>query len=475
MACPSDIAQGAASDHTRHAMNGDRAVRAMMALMLAVLVVLAAPADARAATTAPTALPSLAPMIKAVTPAVVNVAVKVRVQAADHPLFANPLLRDPLFRNFFDVPGLRRNKETVSAGSGVIIDAERGLAVTNFHVIANAEAIEITLRDRRVLEARLVGADPETDIALLEIPARNLTAIGLGDSDALEVGDFVVAIGNPFGIGQTVTLGIVSALGRGLGIEAYEDFIQTDASINPGNSGGALVDMNGELVGINTAILGRGGNIGIGFAIPTAIVRRIVGQIAEHGAVARGQLGVRTQDLTPDLAEGLGLDADARGVLVVDVMAQSPADVAGLQPGDVVTAANGTPVERSFDLRNAVGMTRVGEPITLDVLRAGQPITLTVTIAERVDEPDAGAEQRLAGAVFAATDPATEPAGVRVVEVEPDSPAYTAGLRAGDIVVAINRTAVGSTDELVAALRASRGRLSLAVLRGSARVFILIG
>ncbi len=446
-------------------------MRRTLIALIAGLVAAFGPWDAPAATSV-VALPSLAPMIKQVAPAVVNVAVQTTVAVETNPLFGNPLFSDPFFRNFFDIPGLKRERKALSAGSGVVIDAGKGYIVTNFHVIASADAIEITTQDRRALAAELIGADPETDIALLRVKPDGLTAIPVGDSDALEVGDFVVAIGNPFGIGQTVTLGIVSALGRGVGLEDYEDFIQTDASINPGNSGGALVDMAGRLVGINTAILGRGGSIGIGFAIPTAIVTRIVDQIVEHGGVSRGQIGVRTQDLTPDLAEAMGLDR-AEGVLVVDVMKSSPAAESGLAPGDVIVAANGVPVTRGAEVRNLIGLMRVGETVALDVVRAGAPMKLSAIIAERTSEPvPVTGAALLEGARF---EPNADGEGVLVAEVEPASPAYRAGLREGDVIVAVNRAAVASPEDLMAAIAASPGRLSLGVVRGTLRVFILIG
>ena len=242
------------------------------------------------------ALPTLAPMLKRVTPAVVNIATESRVRVRQ-----NPLLADPFFRRFFNLAPQPRERMVESVGSGVIVDAGKGYILTNNHVIANADRIVVTLRDRRQFTAELIGTDPATDIAVLRIPAENLTALEMGDSDKLEVGDFVVAIGNPYGIGQTVTSGIVSALRRsGLGIEGFEDFIQTVASINPGNSGGALVTLGGELIGINTAILDRGGgNVGIGFAIPTNMVRQVMDQLISYGAVRRGLLGINAQDLTP--------------------------------------------------------------------------------------------------------------------------------------------------------------------------------
>jgi serine protease Do/serine protease DegQ len=260
-------------------------------------------------------LPTLAPMLEKVTPAVVNIATvgHIRIQQ-------NPLLNDPYFRRFFNIPDQPRERQTQSLGSGVVIDAARGYVLTNHHVIDKADQIKVMLRDGRQFDAQLIGADSESDVAVVRIPAERLTALTLADSDHLRVGDFVVAIGNPFGLGQTVTSGIVSALGRsGLGIEGFEDFIQTDASINPGNSGGALVNLRGELVGLNTAIIAPGGgNVGIGFAIPINMAHAIMEQLVTHGAVKRGQLGITAQDLTPELAQAFGL-AQERGTVVTEV------------------------------------------------------------------------------------------------------------------------------------------------------------
>ena len=311
--------------------------------------------------------PSLAPMLEKVMPAVVNVATEGKVRMG-----RNPLLDDPLFRHFFDVPDEPRERKTQSLGSGVIVDAGRGLIITNAHVVANAEHIAVKLRNGRKLDAKRVGVDAETDVAVIQVPAEGLTALGFGDSDGLKVGDFVVAIGNPFGLDQTVTSGIVSALGRsGLGIEGYEEFIQTDASINPGNSGGALVDLQGRLIGINTAIFSQsGGSIGIGFAIPINAARQVMEQLAQHGEVKRGQLGVQLQDLDPDLAEAFDLNQQ-EGAVVVNVVEGSPAAKAGLKAGDVVVAVNGRPVRNASDLRNRVGLLRIGDKVTLEVLRKG--------------------------------------------------------------------------------------------------------
>ncbi|HYH37728.1 MAG TPA: Do family serine endopeptidase [Azospirillum sp.] len=351
--------------------------------VLAVLGLLAAGPAAMPATAALPATAngttSIAPMLDQVTPAVVNIAVLSRApQAAD-----NPLLRDPFFRRFFgDLPQAQARPQ-VSAGSGVIIDAARGYVITNHHVIANAQEIAVTLKDRRRLRAKLIGSDEATDVALLQIPAERLTALPMGDSDRLRVGDFVVAIGNPFGLGQTVTSGIISALGRsGLKIEGYEDFIQTDASINPGNSGGALVNFNGELIGMNTAIIGpAGGSVGIGFAVPTSIIRSVMEQLTEHGEVRRGRLGVAIQDLTPDLAESLNVTGD-QGAVIARVEAGSPAERAGIKTGDVVVAVDGKPILSGTDLRNRIGLVRTGTPVQITLLRAGQQRSITVRTAK---------------------------------------------------------------------------------------------
>ena len=324
-------------------------------------------------------LPSLAPMLKRVAPAVVNIATEGRVTVRPNPLF-----KDPFFRKFFDLPKQPRQRRTQSLGSGVIVDAVRGHIVTNAHVIDRADSITITLQDGRQFSAKVIGSDPEADVAVIQIPARNLTAASLADSDQLQVGDFVVAIGNPFGLGQSVTSGIISALGRsGLGIEGYEDFIQTDASINPGNSGGALVNLRGELVGINTAILApSGGNIGISFAIPTNMVQRLVQQLVRFGKVDRGQLGVTVQDLNAQLAATFGLNVN-QGAIVTEVLPNSSAARVGLQRGDVVTALNNKPIRDASALRNAIGLLRVGDRLVLDLVRKGQPLRLTTRVGSR--------------------------------------------------------------------------------------------
>jgi serine protease Do/serine protease DegQ len=421
-------------------------------------------------------LPSLAPMLERITPAVVNVATRSTVLVRE-----SPLLADPFFRRFFDLRGRPRARKTQSLGSGVIVDAQRGFVLTNHHVIDKAQEITVTLRDGRKLAAELVGADPDTDVAVIRIPPGNLTAVQLADSDSLRVGDFVVAIGNPFGLGQTVTSGIVSALGRsGLGIEGYEDFIQTDASINVGNSGGALVNLRGELVGINTAILAPGGgNVGIGFAIPVNMARSIMNQLFSFGEVRRGLLGVATQDLTPPLAEALGVPV-TDGAVVVEVKEASPADVAGIVAGDVITAIAGRPVRRTGDVRNAIGLLAIDAPVTVEVLRSGEKLQLTATLVDRreVVFEAQSVDERLQGASLADILPDSplhgRIEGVRVVEVAERSPGWRVGLRSGDVIVGANRVRVRTLEELREIVRRGGRALTLNVRRGSGSLFILV-
>ncbi|ARO89022.1 serine endoprotease DegQ [Nitrosospira lacus] len=411
-------------------------------------------------------------MLQDVTPAVVNISVQTRSAIEDNPLF-----RDPFFRRFFELPDQAARPER-SAGSGVIVDAAKGYVVTNFHVIKDAQQILVTLKDRRQFQAKLVGTDPGTDIALLKIEAKNLRALRLGDSDLLNVGDFVVAIGNPFGLGQTVTSGIVSALGRsGLDIEGYEDFIQTDASINPGNSGGALVSLKGELVGINTAIIGpSGANVGIGFAVPSAMVKSVLEQIVRFGEVRRGRLGASSEDITHDLASSLGL-ASTEGAIISTIEPGSPAEKAGLMPRDVVTGVNGRAVRNAADLRNKVGMRPIGETIDLRLIRDGKPLSVKVKIAKPVEVAGTEAETvpQLAGATVANLKAGRGRAeGVLVTEVDANSPAWQHGIRPGDVIIGANRRKVRSIQELLAVLKASEDVLILNLLRGDFRLTLVI-
>ncbi|MDH3859816.1 MAG: Do family serine endopeptidase, partial [Gammaproteobacteria bacterium] len=327
--------------------------------------------------------PSLAPMLKQVNPAVVNISTYSRRESS-----YNPLLNDPFFRKFFDLPDQPQpdrqlpSKRQQSAGSGVIVNAGDGIVMTNYHVIRNADEVNVSLVDGRNFEARIVGTDPELDIAILEIDGDELSEVSFADSSQLEVGDFVVAIGNPFGLGQTVTTGVVSALGRsGLGIEGYENFIQTDASINPGNSGGALVNLKGELVGINTAIISpAGGNVGIGFAIPANMAKASMGQIIEYGEVKRGQIGVGIQNITPDLRDAFDLAKGQFGVLVTNVVEDSPAASAGIRSGDIIIEVDGQKTSSTAQLRSRIGIKEVGDKVRLTLLRNGNPLQLTVKI-----------------------------------------------------------------------------------------------
>ena len=420
-------------------------------------------------------LPTLAPMLEKVTPAVVNIAVLVKQPEE------NPMMRDPFFRRFFELPD-RPSRPQVSAGSGVIVDATKGLVVTNHHVVKDAQEVLVTLKDRRQLPAQLVGSDPGTDVALLRIKPDGLTAMKLGDSDSLLVGDFVVAIGNPFGLGQTVTSGIVSALGRsGLSMEGYEDFIQTDASINPGNSGGALVNLRGELVGINTAIIGpSGGNVGIGFAVPVNLARGVLDQLARFGEVRRGRVGVGTQDLTPELARSLGVNV-LEGAVVGSIEKGSPAEKAGLRPRDLIVALDGRRVRGSADLRNRVGLIPIGEEIELRLFRDGKPQTLRTRVGApySVSTTAAGeAVPQLDGARVANIEPGMpmhgEIDGVIIIGVEAGTPAFRNGLRAGDIVVGVNRRRVRTVPQFMAALRGAEVPYRITLLRGDTQLTLTL-
>lgn len=420
-------------------------------------------------------LPTLAPMLDKATPAVVNISTRGRVRTED-----NPLLQDPFFRRFFGAPlDMPRERPTQSLGSGVIIDAAKGYILTNNHVIAKADEITVTLRDGRTLTAKLVGADPDTDVAVIQIPVKNIVALPIADSEKLRVGDFVVAIGNPFGLGQTVTSGIVSALGRtGLGIEGYENFIQTDASINPGNSGGALVNLRGELVGINTAIYAPGGgNIGIGFAIPTNMARDIMRQIIEFGEVKRGRLGVQMQNLTPDLAKAFNIE-EQQGAIISKITQGSPAAKAGLEAGDIVTSINGRPMSDASTIRTTVGLMRAGEKVNLGILRNGKPRNITLTLGEPEKITTNNVVPRLAGATLAPIEEDSplyrRVEGLLVVNIEPRSRAWNANLRKGDVIVSINRQPVRTIAELERAIKDSGKRMLLNIRRGNSSMFIVI-
>ncbi len=417
-------------------------------LTLAVVAFGSVPASGRAATL-PAAvggqpMPSLAPMLTRVTPAVVNISTTTRVQVRD------AYFDDPMVRQFFGLPATPRERVEQSLGSGVIVDAAKGYVLTNNHVVGGADDISVTLQDGRTFKAKLLGTDPATDVAVVQIPAQNLKALPLADSSALQVGDYVVAVGDPFGLGQTVTAGIVSALGRsGLGGSGYQNFIQTDASINPGNSGGALVNLHGELVGINTMIFSpSGGNVGIGFAIPSNLTSEVMAQLLAHGKVQRGSLGVQTQAITPRIARLLSLK-DSNGVVVTGVTDGSAAAHAGLQPGDVLTALNGKPLHNVQELNNAEGLLPLGSTLRLGVLREGKLREVNATLTEeKLASVDGGQlDPRLAGVRFSELSQGQRNQGwygAAVSAVQPGSRAARAGLGAGDVVIGVGSQRITS-------------------------------
>ncbi|MGA2187945.1 MAG: Do family serine endopeptidase [Steroidobacteraceae bacterium] len=435
----------------------------------------AAPAARAALPLAPVAdspMPSLAPMVKRISPSVVNIATRGTVK--EKPGQRNPLMDDPFFRRFFDVPpdAKPRERQFQSAGSGVIVDAKNGYIVTNYHVVENASEITVTLLDDRSFSAKIIGSDEGADIAVLQAKQPNLVAMTLGDSAHLEVGDFVVAIGNPFGLQHTVTAGIVSALGRtGINPEGYEDFIQTDASINPGNSGGALVNLKGELVGINSAILsGSGGNIGIGFAIPVNMVKGVMDQLIKYGQVKRGILGVNIYNVTPEIAKEFGL-AESTGALVAGVSPGSSAERAGIKTGDIITSINGVSMKGAGELRNAIGMLRVGDKVEIGFLRDGKPQKVTALIAERSEAETASAVEINAGLEGADLVDAPSGGGVLVRSVQEGSPAAQAGIKANDLIVGVGRTPVANTKTF---REAAKGAIVLVLnVRRGTQVFLI--
>jgi len=424
-------------------------------------------------------LPSLADMLERVNPAVVNIATRSVVRES------NRLLEDPFFRRFFNVPKSRqRYRRTQSAGSGVVIDSAQGYIVTNAHVVKAADEISIGLSDGRTLEATLIGTDPEVDLALLQVEASGLTAIDYANSARLRVGDFVVAIGNPFGLNQTVTSGIVSALGRsGLGIEGYEDFIQTDAPINPGNSGGALVDLNGKLVGINTAIFApSGGNIGIGFAIPANMVSAVTAQLIEKGEVNRGFVGAIVQPLNRELARAFGVisaEGLPQGVVIVDVQKGSSAEQAGLEPGDVIVQMGENPIVSVADFSAQAATMFIGDEVAVQYVRQGRQQQTTLRIVADQQQAVAGKSltpwlrgvelQNLRGG-----DETMPGAGVVATAVGSRSPAYAFGLRPGDVIVGANRVAIEDIATLRDAVRRDSRQLLLRIFRNSRFYYVVI-
>jgi serine protease Do/serine protease DegQ len=415
-------------------------------------------------------LPSLAPLVERVSPAVVNIRVSQTVNTGGH-------FGDEAFRRFFglpDIPG-GGQREVASAGSGVIIDAENGYILTNHHVVDRADQIQISTIDGEVFDAEIVGSDAATDIAVIKVDASGLTDMPIGDSESVRVGDFVLAIGNPFGLGHTVTSGIVSALGRsGISRDGYEDFIQTDASINPGNSGGALVNLRGELVGINSAIISRtGGNVGIGFAVPTEIASSIMRQILDFGEVRRGLLGVSIADVNAEVAEALNSSVTS-GALITRVEPGSAAEDAGLQVDDIIVGVNDKKIAGAAELRNTIGLMRSGDDVEIEYYRDNDKRKTSTALGQQRATASVGAEIHpgLVGAEFAEASEAHE-SGVEVTAVEPGSPAAQRSLRAGDVITAINRRPVRSLAELNEIASSSR-ILFLLVQRGDRALMLQI-
>ena len=398
------------------------------------------------------AVTSLAPLVEAATPAVVNIRVtQVR-------------------RNPFGRPG-----EVGGAGSGVIVDAKNGYILTNHHVVGEADEIQVSLIDGRTLDAEIVGSDAGTDIALIKVEADDLTEMPIGDSEDVRVGDFVIAIGNPYGLTHTVTSGIVSALGRtNISRDGFEDFIQTDASINPGNSGGALVNMSGELIGINSMIFSRsGGNVGIGFAVPTSIASSIMGQILDFGEIRRGLLGVNIQSIDREAAETLDIDVEG-GALITRVFPESAAEKAGLEVGDIIVGVNDKKVTSAAELRNTIGLLRSGDKIDISYLRDNKSRSTSAELGRAEDQLMSGADIHpgLAGASFAPSSTSSD-SGVEVTNVEEGSPAAQRGLRSGDVITAVNRVLVRNLRDL-AAIAENNRILFLLVQRGDRSIMLQI-
>ncbi len=395
---------------------------------------------------------SLAPLVEAAAPAVVSI----RVTQERRGPFGRPL-------------------QGGGAGSGVIVDADNGYILTNHHVVGDADAITVSLIDGRELDAKLIGSDSATDIAVIKVEADDLTDMPIGDSNDVRVGDFVIAIGSPYGLTHTVTSGIVSALGRtGISRDGYEDFIQTDASINPGNSGGALVNMNGELIGINSVIISRsGGNVGIGFAVPTEIASSIMGQILDFGEIRRGLLGVNIQSIDAEAAKTLNIEIEG-GALVTRVFPESAAEAAGLEVGDIIVGVNDKKITNAAELRNTIGLLRSGDNVSIRYLRDNKTRSASAKLGRAEDQLLSGADIHpgLAGASFAPASASSE-SGVEVTEVEEGSPAAQRGLRAGDVITAVNRVLVRNLRDL-AAIAENNRILFLLVQRGDRSLMLQI-
>jgi Do/DeqQ family serine protease len=420
-------------------------------------------------------LPSLAPMLAKVSPAVVN------ISSTSHRRVENPFFQDPFFRQFFGMPDVpSREMVQQSLGSGVIVDASKGYILTNNHVISGADDIRVTLTNGKTYKAKLIGTDPQTDIAVIRIHAPHLTALPMADSSTLRVGDFVVAIGDPFGLGQSATSGIVSGLQRqDLRQNGVQNYIQTDASINPGNSGGALVNLAGQLVGINSMIYSpSGASAGLGFAIPSNLAADVMKQLIAHGRVVRGSLGVDVQDLTPRVAAALGIQA-GRGALITEVVPGSPAARAGLKPGDLVVSVNGKPVSDAQDLRNLQALEPLGSTLRMGVERGGKHVEIDARLTANANlVQGAMLDPRLSGAAFAELPGELREqglAGVKVDNVAGDSRAARNGLASGDVVIGINRVETPNLDALRRAFAAHPRRLLVTVVRDGQILNLQIG
>ena len=440
-----------------------------------------------------------APVVKSVLPDVVNISTSKVVKASDHPDMQGEMPEDmpPFFQQFFGQqfgpdfdnrgPRQHRDQREDSLGSGVIVSPD-GYILTNNHVVDGATDVRVTLADKRQLKARVVGTDPKTDIAVLKVEGSGFPSITIGDSSKVQVGDYALAIGDPFGVGQTVTMGIVSALNRGnLGIEDYEDFIQTDAPINPGNSGGALINDRGELVGINTAILshGSGGNEGIGFAIPINMARGVMSQILDHGKVNRAYLGIMVQDITPGISKAMNLK-DMKGVLVGDVSPSGPAQKSGVQRGDVILEVNGKPMADSRELRNTISMMDPNATVSLKLVRNGSTSDVSVKLGElptnkeQAKTEEGSSEKALDGVTVENLDaqsarqlglPAST-TGVVVTDINPSSPLASAGLRRGDVIQEVNHQPVKNVAQLEEAIRKAGNNPLLLVNRKGSTLFL---
>ena len=431
-------------------------------------------------------LPTLAPVLKKSMPAIVNVAVQGYIPASSSSAGPEDDEEDNP-RNQRPSAGQQKPRKFQSIGSGVIIDPKNGIIITNDHVIRNASIVTITLQDGRRLKAKIIGGDSETDLAVLKVDAKNLKSLPIGDSDKAEVGDFVVAIGNPFGLNsfgnsQSATFGIISALKRSdLNIEGVENFIQTDAAINPGNSGGALVNANGELIGINTAIISPyGGNVGIGFAIPINMAREVVEQLIKFGSVHRGLMGIFVQHLTPELAQAMGYNENTQGALVSQVNENSPAEKAGLKSGDIITTINNTPITQASQVKTTISLLRVGSQAKLSIIREGKEKTLVAQVTDvKQHEQKMQANNPFLFGLALKNFEQDSPlhgnvVGVQVIGASENSAGWRAGLRPGDVIISANKTTIKVVPDLQKVARSSKEKLLVQVLRGPGALYLLI-